>query len=225
MAKDKINCAKCPAVKKACWLENGIGPEWCPTMKQKERIGCLLETYFQVENNEFARNATIQEGECYTNRDRKPYIVNPTKTRVEEIIEFSKKMGYIRIGVAFCGGMHHEAALFTGILEKHGFDTISVTCKVGGIPKEIIGIKEEEKIFIGEFEPLCNPIAQAAILNEAKTEFNIMLGLCVGHDSLFLKYIEKPTTILAVKDRVTCHNPLAALYTSNSYYMKLKKSS
>jgi uncharacterized metal-binding protein len=50
-----------------------------------------------------------------------------------------------------------------------------------------------------------------------------MLGLCVGHDSLFLRYIEALTTIFAVKDRVTGHNPMATLYTSNSYYAKLKK--
>ncbi len=70
---------------------------------------------------------------------------------------------------------------------------------------------------------MCNPIVQAEILNEAQTEFNIMLCLCVGHDSLFLKHIKAPTTVLAVKDRVTGHNPMAALYTSSSYYQRLKR--
>ncbi len=50
-----------------------------------------------------------------------------------------------------------------------------------------------------------------------------MLCLCVGHDSLFLRYIDSPTTVLAAKDLVTGHNPLAALYTVHSYYRKLKK--
>lgn len=40
-------------------------------------------------------------------------------------------------------------------------------------------------------------------MNEQETEFNILLGLCVGHDTLMLKYMEKPATVLAVKDRVT----------------------
>jgi len=69
---------------------------------------------------------------------------------------------------------------------------------------------------------MCNPIYQARLLNNEKTEFNILLGLCVGHDSLFFKYAEAPNTVLAVKDRVTGHNPLAAIYLSQSYYQKIK---
>ena len=70
---------------------------------------------------------------------------------------------------------------------------------------------------------MCNPIAQAMILNREATDFNIMLCLCVGHDALFLKYVEGPTTVFATKDRVTAHNPMAALYTVRSYYARLKK--
>lgn len=91
------------------------------------------------------------------------------------------------------------------------------------MPKERIGLQEEEKINIGNHESMCNPIGQAMILNDARTDFNIMFCLCVGHDSLFLKYIKGLTTVLAAKDRVTGHNPMAALYTVNSYYQKLKK--
>ena len=69
---------------------------------------------------------------------------------------------------------------------------------------------------------MCNPIFQAKLLNREKTQFNVLLGLCVGHDSLFFKYAEAPTTVLAVKDRVTGHNPLAAIYLSDSYYRKIK---
>lgn len=147
----------------------------------------------------------------------------PTKSRVEELIEFPQRMGYRRLGLAFCGGLTHEASILSEILEKNEFKVISVSCKVGGIPKERIGVKDEEKIRIGEFEPMCNPISQAKILNQAKTNFNIMLGLCIGHDSLFLKYIEGLTTVFAVKDRVTGHNPIAALYTFHSYCQRLMK--
>ncbi len=91
-------------------------------------------------------------------------------------------------------------------------------CKAGGVPKEEIGLQEDEKVHIGEFEAMCNPIFQAYTVNDAGTDFNILLGLCVGHDSLFLKYAKAPSTILAVKDRVTGHNPLAAIYLNGSYY-------
>jgi len=70
---------------------------------------------------------------------------------------------------------------------------------------------------------MCNPIAQAKILNNEGTEFNIMVGLCVGHDSLFFKYADAPTTVLIAKDRVFGHNPAAALYLSDSYYRKLMR--
>ena len=47
------------------------------------------------------------------------------------------------------------------------------------------------------------------------------MGLCVGHDSLFIKYSDAPITTLITKDRVLGHNPAAALYTSGFYYKKL----
>lgn len=224
MEKHDPHCAKCSSVKKACRAEDGTGPAWCPTLGQQDKLRQVLETYTLPENSFFALQASLQEGEGYGNRSdsQRPYVLNPIKTRVEEIIEFSKKMGYTKIGLAFCTGLAHEASVFSRILEKNNFQVVSVICKVGRVPKEILGIKEGEKVRIGEFESMCNPIAQATLLNDFKTEFNVMLGLCVGHDSLFLKYVKAPTTVLAVKDRVTCHNPLAPLYTTKSYYQKLK---
>ncbi len=83
---------------------------------------------------------------------------------------------------------------------------------------------KEEKIAGPESrEAMCNPIAQAEILNFEKTEFNIAVGLCVGHDSLFFKYAQAPTTVLIAKDRVFGHNPAAGLYLSKSYYKKLRR--
>jgi uncharacterized metal-binding protein len=51
----------------------------------------------------------------------------------------------------------------------------------------------------------------------------VILGLCLGHDTLFMQYCRVPMTVLAVKDRVTGHNPLAAIYTSSGYYSSLMK--
>ena len=69
---------------------------------------------------------------------------------------------------------------------------------------------------------MCSPIAQAEVLNHMKVDLAIMLGLCIGHDTLFIKYCRVPMTVLAVKDRVFGHNPLAALYLSSSpYYGRL----
>ena len=51
-----------------------------------------------------------------------------------------------------------------------------------------------------------------------RTDFNIVIGLCVGHDTLFLRHSHAPTTVMIVKDRVLAHNPVAALYTANGMY-------
>ena len=60
---------------------------------------------------------------------------------------------------------------------------------------------------------MCNPIMPAMVLNDSKTEFNVLLELCVGHDSLLFQYAHAPCTVLAVEDRLPGHNPLAAICT------------
>jgi uncharacterized metal-binding protein len=226
MNKDTIStCAYCRIDKKEkiCLVEGGKGPKFCPTLNREDAISEAKREYEREKIKEFARQASIQEGECYAGRDNKPYTRFPVKPRVQEICEFAKKMGFKRLGIAFCVGMTSEASILNKILVNQGFEVVSVMCKVGRIPKEAIGVKEEEKIQIGEFEPMCNSIAQAKILNREKTELNILLGLCVGHDSLFFKFADAYTTVLVAKDRVLGHNPIAALYTSGSYYSRMMK--
>lgn len=214
-------CAVCSEKERICRSEKGKGPEFCPTLNKREIIEKAVKEYKRPDIWEFARMASIQEAECYINRDKKPYVLHPVKPRVQEIIEFAQKMNYQKLGIAFCVGLHPEARSLNKILEVHGFQVASVVCKVGCTPKELIGIEEEEKINIGEFESMCSPIVQAKILNNEKTDLNILVGLCVGHDSLFFKYSEAPVTVLVAKDRVLGHNPAAALYTSNTYYARL----
>lgn len=43
-----------------------------------------------------------------------------------------------------------------------------------------------------------------------------VVGLCVGHDSLFIKFSEAPVTVLIAKDRVLAHNPVGALYCARA---------
>ncbi len=223
MQKLMPECAKCTVKheKRACLHEEGSGPSFCPTKNMKDTVIHSMKQYRKPEILKFARSASIQEAECYAGRDERPFVFHPTKTRMEEICEFAEKMNFRRLGLAYCDGLRSEAALFQKFLEGQGFEIASVVCKVGCTPKEEIGIADSEKIRIGQFESMCSPVSQAEILNEAGTELNIIMGLCVGHDSLFMKYAEAPTTVFAVKDRVLGHNPLAALYTMNSYYRRL----
>lgn len=214
-------CALCQVEQKACRQLSGHGPNSCPTIHQKPFITDALQTYEKSDILHFAKMASIQEAECYANRDIKPYISHPVKPRIQEICEFAQKMHYTKLGIAFCAGLPHEAQILSKILSSQGFEVVSVVCKVGCTPKEAIGVKDDQKIRIGEFEAMCSPIIQAQLLNSAHTDFNILLGLCVGHDSLFFKYSSAYTTVLVAKDRVLAHNPIGALYTTHSYYARM----
>ncbi|BBO73624.1 hypothetical protein DSCW_10410 [Desulfosarcina widdelii] len=224
--ESKAHCARCriPNNEKICKRESGgRHPAFCPTVNYRELAEKILDSYQDPEFSEFARMASIQEAECYANRKPGAYVLQPTKSRIQETVEFAQKLGCCKLGLAFCGGLQKEAGLVADIFESQGFVLASVSCNCGGINKEAIGLTDAEKVHIGSYETMCNPLLQAEILNREKTDLNIVLGLCVGHDALFLKKAEAFSTVLAAKDRVTGHNPLAAVYTSHSYYQKLKK--
>ncbi len=131
-------------------------------------------------------------------------------TRIEEIIHFSKKCGFKKIGIAFCIGLKDEANQISKIFKQY-FKVSSTCCKLSGLNKDehnMLRIKPEG------FEVACNPIGQAKILNRCKTDLNIQLGLCIGHDIIFQQYSDSPVTVLAVKDRALANNPLGAVYGS-----------
>lgn len=185
-------------------------PAFCPAAVESSALLEARQVYTEPGTQDFSRSAAQVEAAGY---GRWP--------RVQEVMEFARRLGVSHLGIATCIGLIHEASLLQEILEANDFQVSSVCCKVGSIPKEEIGVQEDEKVHPGQFEALCNPIGQAALLNEAGTGLNIVVGLCVGHDSLFFKHSEAPVTVLVAKDRVTGHNPVAALYTSHSYYSRL----
>ena len=117
-------------------------------------------------------------------------------TRVQELIEFAKRIGISKLGLAFCVGLKEEATMLAKILESHGFDLASVACTVEGG---------------------CNPVGQALILNQMKTELNISMGLCMGDDIVFSKFSQAPVTTIVVKDRATYHNPVAPLASKSPF--------
>ncbi|MDR2528000.1 MAG: DUF1847 domain-containing protein, partial [Synergistaceae bacterium] len=130
-------------------------------------------------------------------------------------------MGYKKVGAATCVGLLSECNQFARVAKVKGIDVYGVACKVGAVDKTVIGLPEERKLLPGSHESMCNPILQAELLNRQGTDFNVIIGLCVGHDSLFIRHSKAPVTYLIVKDRVLCHNPAAALYGAGSYYKRL----
>ncbi|MFC2059174.1 DUF1847 domain-containing protein [Chloroflexota bacterium] len=215
-----VDCAKCPApvCYSAAWEQ---GPDNCPTKIRSEVIKKATEKCLSPEFREFAYLASKQEASGSMTLPHAPTSPSPIKSRLEETMEFAKRMGYKKLGVAFCAGVRFEAGILIPILENRGFEVVSVCCKCGSVPKEALGLEAWEKIVPGSFESMCHPIAQAEILNSYDTDFNIMVCLCVGHDSLFLKNSKAMCTVLAAKDRVFGHAPLLAIYQSKSYHRRV----
>lgn len=135
--------------------------------------------------------------------------------RLTELVYYCLDMKYRKIGIAFCIELIEPTEILTGLLRRF-FDVHPVCCKIGGV---------RESAFSGDNENTqeketvsCNPILQAEILNRIETDFNIIVGLCIGVDSIFAKLSKAPVTTLFVKDRSLANNPIGAVYSD--YYLK-----
>jgi uncharacterized metal-binding protein len=212
MHYDDPGCAYCPATVRACRLgeADARGPGFCPSKVDPEGQAQARLRYGEEEARKVSYASGLVEAEGYCKW-----------TRVEEIVQFAKKMGFRKIGIANCISFVDHAYVLSGILESHGFEVVSVACKNGNIPKEELGIDDAHKVRPGKFEALCNPVAQAELLNRHGCELNVVMGLCIGHDSLFFRHAQALSTVLVAKDRVLGHNPIAALQLADSYYQKV----
>lgn len=205
MEEKKFSCIDCAVTN--CNLQDKQYPSFCLTTHMDENIlNDAMELYKEDENHRSMIAAGEVEHDYYLQY-----------TRIEEIMEYARKMGMKKLGIATCVGLINESRKLASILHYNGFEVYGVGCKTGVQKKTDVGIPERCNA-IGE--NMCNPILQAKILNAEKTDLNIVVGLCVGHDSLFYKYSDALVTTAVTKDRVTGHNPVAAIYGADSYFKK-----
>ncbi|MBN2138736.1 MAG: DUF1847 domain-containing protein [Sedimentisphaerales bacterium] len=175
----------------------------CESKKCRDGKDCFseAENHKQLYQNDHIaqlhKAGSAIEAKCYFDQ-----------TRLGEVILFAKQLGCTKVGLAFCIGLSEEAKVIAEIFSEH-FTVVSVCCKVGGIKKSDFDLQQ---ISSGAGEVMCNPAGQAQLLNDAKTQLNVLCGLCVGHDAIFSKVSEAPVTTLISKDRVLGHNPAAAVY-------------
>lgn len=206
---DVITCSECGQLN--CYRQDKRFPAICATtdLAPAER-GDLVALYAGDSVDAKIAHASAEvEGLYYCKLNR-----------IEETVAFARRIDATRIGIASCVGLIDEAKVLVDILRLAGFETRTALCKVGSIDKTEIGIAEDLKIKPG-FEACCNPVLQARLLNREGTHLNIILGLCVGHDSLFIRHAEAPVTTLVVKDRVLGHNPIAAFHTVKTYTSRM----
>ncbi|HMM22439.1 MAG TPA: DUF1847 domain-containing protein [Selenomonadales bacterium] len=156
-----------------------------------------LEDAYDVQNRRLMTAVAAIEGRYYMQL-----------SRLEESVRFAQELGCTTIGVAFCVDLAGGAKYIAQYFQKF-FTVYSVCCKVCGVDKHQFDL---EQIQAEHFEAMCNPAIQAKILNDAGTELNFTVGLCVGHDMIFNRHSTAPVSALVVKDRLLAHNPLGAIY-------------
>lgn len=205
MEKKMMSCIDCAVTN--CDKMDKQYPDFCLTTHMDEEVlDDAMKCYEEDENRRSMIAAAEVECDHYCQY-----------TRIEEIMEYARKMGFKKLGIATCVGLIQESRKLASILRHNGFEVYGVGCKAGTQKKTSVGIPERCNA-VGE--NMCNPILQAKILNKEKTDLNIVVGLCVGHDSLFYKYSDALVTTAVTKDRVTGHNPVAALYGADFYFKK-----
>ena len=205
MEKKMMSCIDCAVTN--CNKMDKQYPDFCLTTHMDEEVLDDAMKCYEEDGNRCSMIAAA-EVEC------DHYC---QYTRIEEIMEYARKMGFKKLGIATCVGLIQESRKLASILRHNGFEVYGVGCKAGTQKKTSVGIPERCNA-VGE--NMCNPILQAKILNKEKTDLNIVVGLCVGHDSLFYKYSDALVTTAVTKDRVTGHNPVAALYGADFYFKK-----
>ena len=174
---EKVECTKCTKI--VCHTRySDQGSANCPTITRRPLVERAVTEYNSPETKEFAYQACMQHNAAVDMTEGYPVMRNP---RVEEVVQFARRMHYRKLGIAFCAALRSEAAVLNTILENRGFDVTSVCCTVGGLPVETVGLTDGDKpVEPGTWQSMCNPITQASVLNDVGTEFKIAVGLCQG---------------------------------------------
>lgn len=192
-------CARCPS--KGCLLGPvEDGPKFCPMTTSPD---IFEEARSVIEKPDIRK---MFRGVARTWKDSAL-----SKNRIEEVMIYARNMDFKKLGLAFCIGLADQAKVVSALFVDRGFDVISGCCMTGGFSSDDVGLSEDDKIYAEGRQPQCNPVGQALIMNKFGTDLNVLLGLCVGDDAIFIKHSDAPVTVLAVKDRINHHDPLAAI--------------
>lgn len=125
-----------------------------------------------------------------------------TLNRLDEIIEYSLKMEFTHIGIAYCWSAEKDVTQIVKIVQERGLIVSAVSCTTGGLSKS----QTDNTSTVARIA--CNPFGQAQQLNAEKVDIVVAIGLCLGHDMLLHKQLQAPCTTLLVKDRTHGQKPL-----------------
>jgi uncharacterized metal-binding protein len=191
-----IQCHQCKDNECLTRYPQGI-PENCQAQRFLDLVGESKQQYLEPDDRRFhlAAAKVLKRG-------------GYDWSRVQQCIEFARELGAKKVGLAVCVGLIREGRELARFLDRAGLQVVSVACMVGGLNPQDTGIPDE---WVNQLGISCNPIAQAEIMNREGTELNFIYGLCVGHDTIFIRHSKAPVTYVVAKDMVTGNNPGAVL--------------
>ena len=112
MKKEDMSCIDCAV--KNCSKMDKTYPDFCLTTHMDEEVlNEAMECYNEDENRKVTIAAAEVEYENYCKH-----------TRVEEIMDFAKKINAKKIGIATCVGLLKESRILADILRRHGFASV-----------------------------------------------------------------------------------------------------
>lgn len=197
MADTRVSCVDCAIGN--CEQRDAEHPSYCPTNEFRLEDHPRLMSQLEDETNR-----RIIESAAYS-----AHVGHREKlNHLEETILFARKLGVRKIGIAACISLAAEARVTAKILRAQGFEAVGAICKIGCITFGDLDVPPDER---GPEAVLCNPLYQAEVLNEQQTDLNVVIGLCTGHDALFLRHAEAPCTVLTAKDFKFDHCSIRAL--------------
>lgn len=182
----KLSCIDCAI--NNCEQRDAVHPAFCPGNSFDLANDRVLKQQIEEE-----QNRKIIEAAAYS-----AHVGHREKlSHLEETVVFAKRFGARKIGIAACVSLAAESRNTAKVLRAQGFEVVGAVCKAGCITFGELNVEPDER---GPEAVLCNPLYQAQLLNEAQTDLNVVIGLCTGHDALFLRYAQAPCTVLTAKD-------------------------
>ena len=197
MITTELSCIDCAV--NNCEQSDATHPAFCPASTFDLTSNPMLQQQMAEEQNRRIIDAAAFSAHV-GHRE--------TLSHLEETVVFAQKFGAKRIGIAACISLAAESRAAAKVFRAQGFDVVGAICKVGCITFGELDVEPDER---GPEAVLCNPLYQAQLLNEAQTDLNVVIGLCTGHDALFLKHANAPCTVLTAKDFKFDHCSIRAL--------------
>lgn len=141
-----------------------------------------------------------------------------TLCRLSELIYFCLEMQYKRLGIAYCVDLEEPTEILVRLLRRF-FTVYPICCRVGGFTQtNPLQSESQSDKKCDNQDICCNPWGQAQILNRLGTDLNVMVGLCMGADCVFMQGSSAPATGLFIKDKSLANNPIGAIYSE--YYLR-----